>query len=97
SWQRHADATWAPRMWHGAAVHQNRIWVTGGHSQAHGNFGDTWTSEDGEHWAQVETAHHWSPRHEHSLLAHDGALWALGGYADELTSEVWRLAGDAPE
>lgn len=86
------SAPWAPRLWFSAVTYRDRIWVLGGWSKEHGNFGDVWHSRDGRHWQRFQTATCWKPRHEHSALVFRDKLWVAGGHADPLSNEVWSLS-----
>ena len=86
-----SSAPWAPRMWFGAAVYRNRIWVLGGWCKETDNHGDVWYSADGKNWQRLETKTCWKSRHEHSVLVFRDKLWVFGGHARPLSSEVWSL------
>ena len=86
-----SSAPWAPRMWFGAAVYRNRIWVLGGWCKETDNHGDVWHSADGKNWQRLETKTCWKSRHEHSVLVFKDKLWVFGGHARPLSSEVWSL------
>ena len=87
-------AGWAPRLWFSAVVYRDRMWVLGGWSEEHHNFGDVWYSKDGTTWTELKSDVIWSPRHEHSALVFQDKLWVAAGAAEpnyKLNSEVWSL------
>ncbi|HOI45802.1 MAG TPA: kelch repeat-containing protein, partial [Candidatus Aminicenantes bacterium] len=84
-----------PRLWFSTVVYRGRMWVIGGWSEEHGNFGDVWYSDDGKNWTELRSGPIWSPRHEHSALVFKDKIWVAGGCADPsmtLDSEVWSLS-----
>lgn len=86
-----ASAPWEPRLWFSTVVYRDRMWVLGGWSKAHGNFGDVWYTEDGERWTELQSEVVWKKRHEHSALVFQDKIWVMGGHAEPLNSEVWSL------
>jgi hypothetical protein len=40
-----ASAASAPRLWFSAVIYRDRMWVLGGWSDEHRNFGDVWYSK----------------------------------------------------
>lgn len=93
TWTRETEAApWSARLWFSSIVYRERIWVTGGWSQATGNVGDVWHSADGKDWQQLVTPTIWKPRHEHSIFLHNDKIWIAGGHAQPLSNEVWSLA-----
>lgn len=93
NWEKVTEAApWAPRIWFGAAVYRDRLWVLGGWSEKNGNFGDVWYTKDGKDWTQLKSNVIWKNRHEHSALVFQDKLWVLGGHAEPLNSEVWTLS-----
>lgn len=92
SWTQVTDAApWAPRLWFSAVVYRGRMWVIGGWSEEHGNFGDVWYSQDGVNWTELRSDVIWDARHEHSAFVFQDRIWVAGGYAESLNSEVWCL------
>ncbi|MDD8015155.1 MAG: galactose oxidase [Acidobacteriota bacterium] len=90
-----AAAEWKPRLWFSTVVYRGRMWVIGGWSEEHGNFGDVWYSDDGKNWTELRSGPIWSPRHEHSALVFKDKIWVAGGCADPsmtLDSGVWSLS-----
>lgn len=86
------SAPWHPRLWFGAAVYRNRMWVLGGWSdQPAKNWGDVWSSADGKEWTQLVSRHSWKERHEPSVFVFRDKLWVAGGHATPLSNEVWSL------
>jgi hypothetical protein len=92
--QETAAAPWAPRAYHGAVVHDGKIWVLGGGNyvpeyQAHH---DVWYSEDGIHWEEATGNAPWHPRLWFSALTYRDHLWVLGGWSNEPSrnwGDVW--------
>ena len=84
-------APWQPRQWFSLVVYRGCMWVIGGWSRDHGNFGDVWYSQDGRNWTELKSNIIWRSRHEHSVVVFQDKLWLYGGYADKLNSEVWTL------
>ncbi|MCA9447958.1 MAG: hypothetical protein KC931_12645 [Candidatus Omnitrophica bacterium] len=91
-WDRVAEnAPWAPRMWFGCEVFQDRIWILGGYDNANEkNLGDVWSSSDGIHWE--ECAGGFSPRHEPTCYTFRDALWVIAGNSWPVLNDVWRLS-----
>jgi hypothetical protein len=84
-------APWAPRMWFSLVVYRDRLWVLGGWSRTHGNFGDVWYSKNGRDWTELKSDVIWTKRHEHAAFVFNNRIWVAGGHADPLNSEVWSL------
>ncbi|MBI2300537.1 MAG: galactose oxidase [Armatimonadetes bacterium] len=84
-------AAWDPRIWFSLVVYRGRMWVLGGWSRTHGNFGDVWYSRDGRDWIELKSDVIWTRRHEHATLVFKDRIWVAGGYAEALNSEVWTL------
>ena len=84
-------APWPPRLWFSTLVYRDRLWVLGGWSRSHGNFGDVWYTEDGANWTRLTANVIWKERHEHSAYVFQDKIWVAGGHADPLNSEVWSL------
>jgi len=88
------NAGWSPRAYHGAAVHDGKIWVLAGGNYVPGYeaHNDVWSSADGIHWAR-ETEHApWSPRLWFSSVAYRDRLWVLGGWSNNPSKnwgDVW--------
>jgi hypothetical protein len=79
-----AQAEWAPRAFHQAAVLNGRIYVLGGgnYLPEYAAYNDVWSSADGVHWEQ-ETAH--APWHERiwfSTVVYRDHLWVMGGWSN---------------
>jgi hypothetical protein len=85
-------AAWSPRLWFSAAVYRGRMWVLGGWSKEHDNWGDVWHSKEGKTWERLQTKTCWKARHEHSVFVFHDKLWLAGGHARPLSSEVWSLS-----
>jgi hypothetical protein len=102
-----AHAGWAPRAYHQALVHGDKIWVMGG-----GNYvpeyramNDVWCSDDGVKWTRMTAEAPWMPRIWFSAVEYRGRMWVLGGWTktpytnlgdvwhsrDGKTWEEWKL------
>lgn len=89
-----SSAQWLPRMWFSSVVYRGMIWVMGGWSLEHQNFGDVWYSPDGVNWKEFKSEIQWSKRHEHSAFVFKDKIWVAAGAAEpdyELNNEVWSL------
>lgn len=99
---------WWPRYYHGAVVHNDRIWMMGGLS-INNWLNDVWSTEDGETWVVESAVAPWSTRAKFQVVSFKGRMYLMGGYKDlkdgiPLCSEVWSSAdgkdwtfeGDAP-
>jgi len=84
-------AAWEPRLWFSSVVYRDHLWVLGGWSQPHDNYGDAWCSKDGSRWVELKSRVMWTPRHEHSALVFKDRVWVVGGHARPLSNEVWCL------
>jgi hypothetical protein len=92
--QATANAGWAPRAYHQAAVHDGKMWVFGG-----GNYvpnyrahNDVWCSEDGIHWTEVTEAAAWPARLWFSSVVYRDRMWVLGGWSNNPSTnlgDVW--------
>jgi len=92
NWRRETEAApWQPRLWFSAVMYRGRMWVLGGWSKEHDNWGDVWHSKDGKAWERLQTKTCWKARHEHSAFVFKDKLWIAGGHARPLSSEVWSL------
>ena len=89
NWRLVAAAPWAPRMWFGAVVHRERIWMLGGWAMptafnttvgGHPNFNmnDVWSSADGAVWERDADAA-WNQRHAPCVVAAADGIWVLSG------------------
>lgn len=79
-----ADAGWAPRAYHQAAVLNGKIYVFGG-----GNYvpdylamNDVWSSEDGIHWEKLTDAAPWHERLWFSSVVYRDRIWVMGGWSN---------------
>jgi len=92
NWTLITDAApWQPRLWFSAVVYRDRMWVLGGWSKEHDNFGDVWYSSDGKNWTELKSDVIWKSRHEHSAYVFKDKIWVAGGHARPLNSEVWNI------
>lgn len=94
-WQRvTAEAPWSPRAYHGAVVHDGKIWVMGG-----GNYvpeyealNDVWCSADGANWERVSEHAPWHPRLWFSSVVYRDRMWVIGGWSNNPSknwNDVW--------
>jgi len=68
------------------------MFVLGGWSKSHDNFGDVWYSKDGLNWTELISKTIWKSRHEHSTFVFQDKIWVAGGFPRPLLSnEVWSL------
>ena len=89
-----AEAEWAPRAYHQAAVLNNRIYLFGG-----GNYvpnyqalNDVWSSDDGIHWICETDLAPWHPRLWFSSVVYRNRMWVLGGWSNHPAKnwgDVW--------
>lgn len=89
-----ADAGWAPRAYHQAAVLNGKIHVFGGGNYVpkYNAFNDVWSSDDGVHWTKVTDAAAWSPRLWFSSVVYRDRMWVLGGWSNHPSrnwGDVW--------
>lgn len=87
-------APWAPRAYHAAVVHNDRIWVFGGGNYVpkYGVETDVWSSADGVHWEKVLDQTPWSPRLWFSSVVYRDRIWVLGGWSNNPArnhGDVW--------
>ncbi|HOZ45772.1 MAG TPA: galactose oxidase [Candidatus Hydrogenedentes bacterium] len=85
-----ADAGWAPRAYHQAAVLGDTMYVFGGGNYVpeYFAFNDVWASEDGAHWRRVTEAAPWSPRLWFSAAVYRDRMWVIGGWSNN-PSQNW--------
>jgi len=89
-----ASAQWSPRAYHGAVVHDGKIWLFAGGNYLPGYaaFNDVWNSADGVHWNQVTEHAPWSPRIWFSFDTYRDRMWILGGWSNNPSrnwNDVW--------
>jgi len=73
-------------------VYRDRLFVLGGWSKIHDNFGDVWYSKDGLKWTELKSKVIWKARHEHSTFVFQDKIWVTAGLVRPLLSnEVWSL------
>ncbi len=81
------EVPWTPRVLHGTAAFQGKLWVWGGQTMpgfAGGPdrfYDDAWVSADGKAWTKLEPkGPRWASRGMvGGSVVHDGRLWILGG------------------
>jgi hypothetical protein len=79
NWETVAERSNLPeRVFYGAVVFQNKIWLAGGFDGRH-YYNDIWNSADGVNWKRVAETTAWSPRIATRLIVFKGRLWLLGG------------------
>jgi hypothetical protein len=79
-WETLAERSNLPqRIFYGAAVFQNKIWIVGGYDGKN-YMNDVWNSADGVHWNRVAENASWSPRTTQITVFKD-KIWLLGGGA----------------
>ncbi len=96
TWERLADAPWAPRgMVYSLVEHAGFLWVVGGgtYDDAPRTYhNDVWRF-DGETWEEVSAdgAAPWAPREYHNVFVFRGELWLSSGYEadDQNHGDVW--------
>ncbi|QDU64004.1 Kelch motif protein [Planctomycetes bacterium Pan216] len=86
-----ADAGWAPRAYHQAAVLDGKIYLFGGGNYVpeYRAFNDVWASSDGTSWEQVTESAPWSPRLWFSSVVYRDRMWVLGGWSNH-PSKNWQ-------
>lgn len=89
-----ADAGWAPRAYHQAAVLNDRIYVFGGGNYVpeYEGHNDVWSSADGVHWTQETAAAPWPARLWFSSVVYRDHMWVLGGWSNNPSTnqgDVW--------
>jgi hypothetical protein len=85
-----ADAGWAPRAYHQAAVLGDTMYVFGGgdYVPEYEARNDVWASKDGVTWTQVTEAAPWHPRLWFSAAVYRGHMWVIGGWSNN-PSKNW--------
>ena len=78
-WETVAETSNLPnRVFYGAAVFQNRIWLMGGFDGKK-YHNDIWNSADGVKWTRVVENASWSPRNVGVITVFNNKLWIFGG------------------
>lgn len=102
SWvQETGQSNWPARFWFSYQVFDQKIWAIGGWSYfeenngEYGNLNDTWYTENGVTWTQVNTEMKFPNRHASLIWCQDGYLWLSSGYGgggvSRMYNDVWRL------
>ncbi len=79
AWETVAESSNLPqRIFYGAAVFANKIWLAGGYDGKR-YFNDVWNSSDGVRWQLIAETTAWSPRNVSVLAVFQNRLWVLGG------------------
>lgn len=95
NWKRVTDkAPWAPRAFHGAVVHDDKIWIMGGgnYRPEFSGYNDVWNSPDGVHWTCVTDHAPWPDRIWFSNTVYRDRIWVAGGWSDKPSvnwNDVW--------
>ncbi|WP_437192663.1 Kelch repeat-containing protein [Planctomicrobium sp. SH527] len=92
--QETANAGWAPRAYHQAAVLNGRIYVFGGGNYVPGYqaFNDVWSSDDGVNWRQETAKAPWHERLWFSSVVYRDHIWMIGGWSNNPSknwNDVW--------
>lgn len=95
------DTPWPRRQYHDVASFDGKLWVVAGFGGVVSgvgvlddaeNLSDTWYSEDGRTWHEVEVP--WAARHASCLYTFRDALWLVAG--NHMDRDVWRIVSAAP-
>lgn len=94
-WVPQSPPYW-PRYYHGAVVHDGRMWIMGGLS-INNWLNDVWSTADGVNWELAVAEAAWSTRAKFELVSFKGRMYVLGGFVDAkggdpLTNAVWSSA-----
>lgn len=99
NWRREDDPPWPNRKMHALAVHDNKLWIVGGYTDAptDRNRLETWFSEDGKNWVEAsslsesnkKSAPGPGPRMNHACFSLNGKLWVLGGDEHSSKGDIW--------
>lgn len=89
-----ANAPWAPRAYHQAAVLNDRIYVFGGGNYVpkYNAFNDVWSSADGVTWKQETKAAPWHARLWFPAVVYRDRMWVTGGWSNNPSTnwgDVW--------
>ncbi len=78
-WEVLADeSNLPPRVFYGAAVFQDKIWLLGGFD-GRTYYNDVWNSADGVHWTRVAEHAGWTPRDADMVPVFKSRIWVIGG------------------
>lgn len=92
NWTKVTDnAGWTPRIGHGTAVYDNKLWIIGGCNESSGFEKDVWCSEDGKTWTCVTNNAPFGNRSNAAAIVYDNKLWLLGGASGSSSTcnDVW--------
>lgn len=79
SWETLVESSNLPvRVFYGAVVFQNRIWLLGGYDGKR-YHNDVWNSVDGVNWSRVVENAAWTPRNVGVITVFKNKLWLFGG------------------
>lgn len=98
NWERAtADAGWAPRAYHQAAVLNGRMYVFGGGNYVpeYFDYNDVWSSADGVHWRRETQSAPWHGRLWFPAVTYRNRIWVLGGWSNNPSvnhGDVWYSA-----
>ena len=95
-WRRElSDVEFLNRSKFEVAVHQGRIWLTGGGTgrcPSSSDYSDTWYTEDGIVWHASTVSVTYPSRCGHRMLNHNGQLYIVGGASsNKYLNDVWVL------
>lgn len=77
------------RYGHAMAVHDGRIYLTGGTAEVGLGLGDVWSSLNGRNW-ELLNPNAFPPRYTHAMYSFDKKIWVLGGYHNQQgLSDCW--------
>lgn len=82
TWTEAATASFTARGNHASAVHDNNMWVVGGHDYAPATpacCSDSWYSADGVLWTRAVTNASFGARVGHTLDEYSGEMWVIAG------------------
>lgn len=79
-----ANAGWAPRAYHQAAVLNDKLYVFGGGNYVPDYFAlnDVWCTEDGVNWTKLSEHAPWHERIWFSTVVYRNRIWVMGGWSN---------------
>jgi hypothetical protein len=94
TWTQVAAPPFAPRLYHGMVVFNDRMYVVAGVSgedyAMSGRYNDVWSTSNGATWTNSVGGTVFAPRATPTLIVHSGELWVIGGHALSFQGDVWR-------
>jgi hypothetical protein len=76
-----------PRVFYGAVVHHDKIWLLGGFD-GRSYYNDVWNTADGVHWTRVAEHAAWTPRNVDMTAVFRDRIWVIGGGLIDGTPEL---------